>query len=197
MPDPVVVGIDLSLTSTGLCLVEERGIAQVHRVQTKTAGSDIKARNDRLEEIADAVLAFVGEAGQSHAPDLVVIEAPSYGSQHGHQHDRSGLWWRVVDWLLQDGFPLALVSPQGRAKYATGKGNSPKKMVETNVRQRYAMHDVAWPSRGKADDVADAILLAAMGTRWLGKPLKYERLGKANVAALDGVTWPNRSEIAA
>lgn len=194
MPAPVVVGIDLSLTSTGLCLVQDRMIAKVERVQTKGSLSDrIPERNKRLHWITDKVLDFV----IANEVDLVVVEAPSYGSQYGAAHDRSGLWWRVMGDLLLEGYPVALVSPQGRAKYATGKGNSPKKMVETNVRQRYALHDITWPSRGKGDDIADAILLAAMGSRWLGYPLKHERLGKANAAALDGVDWPNRSEVAA
>lgn len=177
----VVVGIDLSLTSTGLACVDDGAIVQTYNVKSKGHLKDSLAlRGGRLQAIADEVVRWCSEGDC----DLVVIESPSYGSQHGSQHDRSGLWWMVVSRLRKYGTPVATVSPQGRAKYGTGKGNSPKDEVLAAVIKRYPDVDIT------GNDIADACLLAAMGARYLGQPVKGERPSAASLAAMAGAAWP-------
>jgi crossover junction endodeoxyribonuclease RuvC len=179
-----VVGIDLSLTSTGLCANQLEVITDLGNVKSTGKNTDTyDDRQKRLYRLMNEVVDWT----EAKRPDLVVIEAPSYGSVGRGTFDRSGLWWMVVSALRAEGFPVAFVSPKARAKYGTGNGNSDKKAVHAFVLEKYA--DIA-PRRIKNNDEADAVLLAAMGSRYLGHPVEPVHPGDAACAALTGVLWP-------
>lgn len=187
------VGIDLSLTSTGLASVQRSGRIEIHNVQSVGKKDDtLYQRNERLCSIANEVVDWArgatAPARSVNAAHLVAIEAPSYGSRFGSAHDRSGLWWLVVAALRADGLNVVMVPPQVRAKYGSGAGNSKKDVVFAHVVEQYT--DLL----GKPipnDDVADAIVLAAMAARHLGFPLEPAiGFGENNLAAMGGVAWP-------
>lgn len=182
-PTKHVLGLDLSLTSTGMAMIEGGKLVGVDSVKTKGKRADtIEDRAKRLRHIADVIVEFV----RADQTDLIVIEAPSYGSRFGSAHDRSGLWWIVTEALITAGFQVALVAPQTRAKYATGAGNSKKDIVLAHVIERYVSETTP---RISNDDEADAVALAAMGARFLGEPVEDE-LPEANLAAMSGAQWP-------
>lgn len=177
-----VVGIDLSLTSTGIAVLNGEHHT-LYRVRSSGKKDDTLAqRRARLDSIAGQVV----NVAVSHAPDLVVIEGPSMNSQHGHPHDRSGLWWLVVFSLQGRGLSVMEVPPNNRIKYATGKGAGPdasKDAVLTAVVRRYSDIEV------KGNDQADALLLAAIGRRMLGDPIEPS-VPSANLAALTKLVLP-------
>lgn len=173
-----IVGIDLSLSSTGLAVIVN-GRAQVARHKTAPVGDALARRHYRLLEIAEVVRSWASGA------DLVVLEGPSYASTTGHQHDRSGLWWLVVHRLLSSELPLGIVPPTSRARYATGKGNATKDAVIAAVVRRYPEVDVT------GNDQADALILAAMGARRLGHPIDV--VPKASLTGMTGAAWPPES----
>jgi crossover junction endodeoxyribonuclease RuvC len=80
------------------------------------------------------------------------------------------------------------VSPTCRARYATGRGNASKDDVLSAVVRRYSGVDV------NGNDEADSLVLAALGARWLGCPID-DPMPKANLEAMKGVHWPDRSRI--
>jgi crossover junction endodeoxyribonuclease RuvC len=185
-----VVGIDASLTGTAVVVIdhdEETGVMRIvssDLIETKgRKDASLAERWMRLQEIRSRVAktAFVDRVD----PDLVVIEAPSYGSNHGHAHDRSGLWWQIVALFCSWGIPVAAVSPQGRAKYATGKGNAGKDVVLASVVRGYP--DFAVDN----NNVADAVALVAMGCRYLGFPIEEGELSQAKLDAMSGAAWMN------
>jgi crossover junction endodeoxyribonuclease RuvC len=173
---PLVAGIDLSLTSTGVVL----SIGHMHRVRSKGKRDDtLTVRNTRLNVIADTVVALAATA------DLAVVEQPAYGQPGGSVHDRAGLWWLVVSRLHDLGVPVAEASPTARAKYATGKGGGPsasKDAVLAAVVRRFPDWDVT------GNDVADALVLCAMGRDHLGAPLAD--IPALHRDALLKVAWP-------
>lgn len=185
MTAPTVMGLDLSLTSTGIaCLgglfpneIDEANLGRVRSTGKKD--DDLAKRAVRLTAIFGELMTHVVDC----APHLVVIESPSYASRHGSPHDRSGLWWLVVQALAEMSIPVATVSPQGRAKYGTGRGNAKKPEVYAAVKADYP--DVAFT----CDDEADALLLALMGMRHLGYAVDPERTAK-QLEAMDGAAWP-------
>lgn len=191
----IVIGIDLSLTSTGIARIETGAGREHHTVRRITSkGSKTATLNERQARLHNLRLDICLAAADA---DLVVIEGPSFGqARQGGQHDRAGLWWLVVDWLLNsnenDGWGKAVVEvpPAARAKYATGKGNGAKDAVLAAVVRRYPNIEVT------GNDEADALVLAAMGARWLGYPLEAS-LPKTHTAALDAVQWPEREAIPA
>lgn len=192
MTTPRVVGLDLSLTSTGLAATgTTNGIpyAAVDRITTKPTGDNIRARTARLNHIVDAVHGWVAAD-----TDLVVIEGPALATRSAHTHDRSGLWWLVINRLIANDHPVVIVPPSSRAKYATGKGNAAKDAVLAAVVRRYPDTDVT------GNDEADALILAAMGARALGHPIEtggVDGLPKTHLDAMTKIAWPATEGLAA
>jgi crossover junction endodeoxyribonuclease RuvC len=185
-----VVGVDLSLTCTGIAVATQNG-AVTDRITSKpTPHATLTDRTNRLQTLARVVVGFTKGA------DLVVIEAPTYATNTGSQHDRSGLWWLVVARLSSALVPTVEVSPTTRCRYATGRGNASKDDVLSAVIRRYPHVDV------NGNDEADALILAAMGARFLGRPIEPLRgqvcaLAQTHLAAMDAVAWPERPGTAA
>jgi hypothetical protein len=146
------------------------------RIPTTGRRADpLHSRHRRLVGIARHVLTAVGTV------DLAVIEGPSHHSLGGSAWDRGGLWWLIVDGLLDRDIPTAVMPPACRAKYATGSGAGRKAAVVEAVRRRYG-------AVVETDDEADALTLRAAGLDWLGHPLAD--VPESHRGALLGVAWP-------
>lgn len=167
-----IVGIDPSLTSTGVAWIDVTGTIRVGRIRsTGRAGSTIEQRWQRLTALTDTIAGGVDRA------TLLVIEGPAYASVGGSHHDRSGLWWMVVDLALTAGSRVVEIPPAVRCKYACGKGNASKDQVLAAVIRRYPTVDVT------GNDEADSLVLAAIGARMLGRPID-DPMPKEHLAAL-------------
>lgn len=176
-----IVGLDLSLASTGVAVIDEGAEVSVDRIATKPSGDNLWHRAHRLQRITTIVLDTVHTGG---TPDLVVIEGPSHGqARQGGQHDRAGLWWLIVEALVAvEEIPVAEVPPATLKRYACGKGNAGKDEVLAAVVRRYPTVEVV------GNDTADALTLAAMGADHLGHPIAA--MPATHRAALDKVAWP-------
>lgn len=183
---PVVVGLDLSLTGTGIAVGHAGETPRVATVGTKGAASaPLRDRVERLRRIDAGIRGYLEEwlwAGQLPVPALIVVEGPTYGTGTGHQHDRSGLWWLVVD-RFHHRYDVAEVAPTSRAKYAAGRGNASKDEVLAAVVRRYPAVPVG------NNNEADATVLHAMGSRHLGHPI--DNPPATHLKAMDAVHWPN------
>lgn len=180
---PSVVGLDLSLTNTGIALVSSSGRAVCSRVASAGKRADSLAqRRRRLRELRDGVLTYVG------LPDLVVVER-QIGQSTGSTHDRSGLWWDVVGRLLDREVPVVEVVPQHVKIYIVGKGSglgtSKSEVTAAAVKRYGGLVEIA------DDNEADALGLADMGARWLGWPLPVE-IPKRNLEVMAKVAWPDQ-----
>lgn len=173
-----IIGVDLSLTGTG--------VACRHGTETITTrgarDDNLHDRHNRLLRIREAVLSWCRGA------DLIVVEAPAYSKAQGHNHDRSGLWWLTIHALIALDIPVVTVTPTGRAKYATGRGNASKDEVLAAVVRRYPTPEVT------NNNEADALTLAAMGHDALGHPLAT--VPASHRTALTAITWPTLGEAA-
>lgn len=175
-----VVGIDLSLTKTGIGVVTQRvdgtcvasGALFRH---TRPAG---KAKRAKLDLPAAATLAERHQAFTAGSRDirqavdraeLVVIyqgytSAPGQGDQ---RHDVLAMWWSVVGPLLKRGVPVAELHDTSARKALTGKGahgGREANKVATALAVRGLWPDVELES----DDVADALGAAHLGAVALG-----------------------------
>jgi crossover junction endodeoxyribonuclease RuvC len=181
-----VVGLDLSLTGTGLAdlNIETGEFTNVDTYGTKGKRSDTYGdRRKRLRGMADYIVDWT-TAGP-YDPAIVAVEGPSIGSRNGSQFDRSGLWWLVVDALAEREIPVLVVPPKSRAKYATGNGNSGKDVVVAHVIEQYARNFPSGNEFPSNDNEADAIALAAMAARFWDYPIDPD-LPNTNLSGLDG-----------
>lgn len=174
---PRVIGLDLSLTCTG---VAGEGWTDIIRPKAGLRG------HPRLAFIVGQVATHIRNA------DLVVIEGPSFGGGVAHRHeDLAGLRVMVRHACWRRGIPYAVVPPSCRALYATGKGSGSKGAVRDAVRERYGV-ECDGPGRY---DQADAYTLLAMGLHHLGWPLAV--LPDSHRRGLDGCQWPDMEGLAA
>lgn len=180
-----VVGLDLSLTASGIGRIWEGGV-DVQVIGTKATDQSISARGRRLRWLASRVFHEVTAGGEV---DLVLVEQPSYGSTGGHAHDRSGLWWLIMARLDASGSPVAEVAPGTLKTYALGKGSGAgvtKDAVLAAAVRRYVEYvpDLA------DNNAADALLLADMAASHFGRPL-VPGLAQVHTRALAAIRWPS------
>jgi len=170
--DPLVVGVDLSLASTGIAW------ARGDNLVTDTLRG-IGTGVPRLRQLAKAVREGCRTA------DLVVLEGPAYGSNTPGSNERAGLRWMVLERLWIDGRFVVEVAPATVKVYATGKGSHPGlgkgPMVEAATRRYPAVQT------GGSDNEVDALWLAALGLDHLtGRHV----VPQTHRRALASVPWP-------
>ena len=170
-----VLGVDQSLRGTGLAL-HDRGVTSTALVRAQL-GDGVHGIRDAVRYIVGRVVTFAPHA------DLYVLEAPiipRHGS--GLALERAWLFGMLFDQLWLRG-RVATVHPSTRALYATGNGRASKDEVLAAMRARF-------PALAIADDnVADALALASIGARWLGKPIDGEATAP-QLRAMGSVKWP-------
>ena len=186
---PRVVGLDLSLTSTGM------SDGETNQVVHTAAGQPLEARMDRLVR---GVLSFVlmGDRGAgriSSAPnaDLVVIEGSSFGSRGPGHEELAALRILVRHRMWRMGVPFALVPPTTLKKYTTGDGRAAKAQMVAAVDERHRAGLAGVKVRDGRYDMADALALAAMGYDYVGHPLpQHFPAPPPHRASLASVQWP-------
>lgn len=172
MPD--VIGLDLSLTSTGMAY----GDATVS-FQPKTKGMQ------RLQEIMRGVF----DIARSLPDPFVVVEGYSFSSRNSHAHALGELGGVIRYHLWQAQVPYVDVPPTCRAKFATGKGNAGKAEVVSAVSARTGR---TWIGKG-AEDECDAWVLQEMGLAHFNIP--RHQWPAANLSTLSTIEWPDSENL--
>jgi Holliday junction resolvasome RuvABC endonuclease subunit len=173
-----VIGLDLSLTSTGISRItwiDTSVVTDIHRVQSVGKLTDTwPMRSKRLRDLAHAITEHVLPA------NLVVLEGPSFNSKSPASHDRSWFWGKVYDAIEHYPAPILVVPPASAKKWATGKGNADKDdMILAAARM--------WPAvEGIKNDTADALALAGIGMQLLYGPCPFP-LYSYRTAVVDGL----------
>lgn len=154
-----VLGVDFSLTATGVCVVQD---GEAECVTLGSATTDWWRFGERPRLIAERIDQWVG------VEDKVpwAIESPSYMSK-GRGHDKVLVGWHMlVDHMIYElGYePPLLVAPAQVKKFATGAGNASKRDVERATWRRYP--DVVLND----DNQSDALVIAAIASAAHGEP---------------------------
>ena len=148
MTAPCVVGLDLSMTATGVAF--PGGDVATWRPKASDGDRRLLVIHHHLLD-----LLLLGE------PDLVVIEDLPV---HAHAAGVTGMVQGVVRRLLLDqSVPYLLVPPATLKTYATGKGNSDKPDMRMALYQRTAL-DL------RDNNQVDAAWLRLLGLDHLGHP---------------------------
>lgn len=182
---PRVVGLDLSLTSTGM----SDGLTH-HAVQTKPEDG---CTEERFIQILAEVRRFVhGIRTSQDVANLVVIEGGAFsrGTQSAAAEQLSGLRYLIRYKLHTWGVPFAVVTPTCLKTYTTGYGKATKQMMVAAVFQRHGIDLSGVKVKDGRYDQADALALAAMGYEHLGHPLSTEGPPPPRKSLL-AVDWPN------
>jgi crossover junction endodeoxyribonuclease RuvC len=173
-----VLGVDPSLTATGLAIINDaitgNGHAQTATIRSAPVGPSLTARLARIDDITGDIEAHAGA-------DLVVIEGPSLHSRDAGTWERAGLWWHTIRRIHAYGVPVVEVPPTTVKKFATGKGNADKVAVSVAMSRLWPDVDAA------SDNEWDALALAHIGAQRLGMDVP-SRAHHAD--ALGKIQWP-------
>lgn len=125
-----VMGIDASLTATGVAVVR---MGKLH-AEVLSPPKDQNRGMDRLAWFRAQVTRVV----RHYLPDLVFIEGYGFGAKsHAHSLGELG---GVVKLALHDcGVPVGIVPPTVLKLFATGKGNAEKDTVSKELFKRYGV----------------------------------------------------------
>lgn len=161
---PAVLGLDLSLTATGVALTD----GTTHTIKTKASDGD-----RRLVQIAHAINVACTGATLAVLEDLPkhAMAAGITGMVHGIARAT----------LLEAGIPYALIAPATLKAYATGKGNGDKTGMAMAAYKRAELEFTD-------DNQCDAWWLRAAGLDHLGTPLFP--VPQAQRDRLDKAAWP-------
>ena len=163
-----IMGLDLSLTSTGLSVNEDTFI-----IASKKKGAA------RLSEISQAVL----DSCLNLDVRCVIVEGYSFASRNSQAHSIGELGGAVRMRLYDNNIDYVEVPPPCRAKFATGKGNASKGEVISAVSAKTGKIF----SGGGGNDECDAWVLEQMGLTKLGQS-KWD-WSKEQLSALNKVEW--------
>jgi Holliday junction resolvasome RuvABC endonuclease subunit len=184
----IIVGIDPSLTNTGIAILEHGEPIRLARYGFPGHnGASYQARSRRVrKQVHDVTHHCLGA-------DLVVIEEHPYAIRlSASEFDRSGLWHGIYGNLDHAKIPIAVVANTTAKKWITGKGNAPKSDIMPIINDWYA----DWiPYPIESDDIADALGLAAMGAHHYGDPMPFP-VKPRHTTGLEAVQWPD-TDIAA
>lgn len=173
---PRVIGIDLSLSATGVAIHTEDGQALSTTIRTGP-GDHLADQHDRITHIISEI------NGRLHnRTALAVLEGPSYGSRGAGTWDRAGLWWMTYHLLHSCAVPTAVIPPATLKRFATGRGNATKTDMAVALAKRTDGLEM------RDDNRVDAWWLAAAGREHLGHPIVS--LPKAQRDALASADWP-------
>jgi crossover junction endodeoxyribonuclease RuvC len=178
----IVVGIDPSLTATGIAVLDTNNRDwHVSTVKSAPVSGGELGMHRRMSRIVASVTQEL-DAYARPTPDMIslfVIEAPAFSKNNGMAHERAGLWWQLYGSLaLYSAYtPILVIKPNVRAKYATGRGNAGKDEVLLAASRRYAECAIT------NNNEADAVVLAAMGARHKTIPIEPE-LPLSHIAAM-------------
>ena len=172
----IVVGIDPSLTSTGIVVLRNNEIGKALTTKNEPKLGTIERVRRIYEQINNVienlstcyVNAYIGDKRMIRwePPSLIVIEGFSYGSKGRGVFDIAYLGWRIREELeryrTEDDIPWLEVSPSQVKQFATGKGNANKEIVLQQVYKR-------WGVELTDNNQADAYVLAQIGRAYLSE----------------------------
>lgn len=166
--NPEIIGLDLSLTSTGIATPQGTYV-----VSSKAKG------DERIDYIVSQVLM----EASLFRPAYFVIEGYAFAKRTSYVFAQGELGGVVKRELRLQGIPFVLVPPTVRAKFATGRGNAGKSEVVSSISAKLGKVF----SGGGADDEVDAWVLREMGLQHFG--LSKLKWPAKNMEALEKVEW--------
>ena len=169
----IVVGLDLSLSSTGMVGVTDEGEALNPMSIPTNPQWELPRR-------IDWIVRFVAAGLEKYDIDLWVIEAPSFAPTSIHTAVMLAKLGGCVEHLLWREKQATLYVPPSQLKVFTcGKGDSSKNQMGAWVHKR-------WGFLHSCDDVIDAYALARLGLAYSGHGGKLDEHQLTVLAKLRG-----------
>jgi hypothetical protein len=200
-PEPYTLGIDTSLTASGVAWLGGRVGAQT----IGRAGLSKLPLHERIPALDSLAVELVGVGAGlwvgygvgsaarqpgSRPPVLALVEAPDTSQSFGALVERTYLTVRTTSLLMEVGVPVGWV-PSGVLKgYCIGKGGGKIDGVPAKKAVKIRATEL-WPENAiKDDNQADATVLAAMALDILGRESRVPSAQVQEWLFRAGIEWP-------
>jgi len=140
------VGIDLSLTGTGVVVLNDQAEIMEKKLVRTTPATSIEQRLLFILGEIDFVKNIVSRAG-------VYIEDLSFGSRGQAMFQLAGLHYLVRTFFYRSAVSFNVISPSALKKFVTGKGNAKKDLMLLKTFKK-------WGVEFSDDNLCDAYCLA-------------------------------------
>ena len=155
----VSVGLDLSLTGTGVVIVHNNKIVESQLVKSKPSGDRPIDELNRIQGIVLKIISIIDE----YEPSIAVIENLAFMARNTTSLTQlAGLSYLTRSVLNRMGIPFIMCAPTTLKKFATGKGNCEKDHMILEAYKKYGVESID-------NNIADAIFLAKIGEAMVSK----------------------------
>lgn len=155
MTQPIILGIDPSISGTALAWGSTEAEVEIVRFSSKNLGKSPDLRIKRLELLMEQVKAQIAQI----QPKVAVIEHYSFGSINGGEY--LGEWGGLLRWHLLDFCPVYEIPPSSLKKFITGSGNAKKDAMVSFV-------SAHWRRAFTTNDHVDAFAVYQFALRMAG-----------------------------
>jgi len=169
----IVIGLDLSLTATGLVVVsDDPNLNTFPQHLKKEILDQILITSTPKEETTPRIIrisARVMEAIVKYKPNVVIIEGPAFGVQKSSSIFTLGELAGLVKssmYAMQQSF--VIVTPSALKKWITGKGNAKKDLMLLKVYKRFGVEF-------SDDNLCDAYSLAKYGFQFINPTMRKRK----------------------
>ena len=167
----VIVGLDLSLTGTGMCRIEDGKATWAVFGTTSKQPKKEPPVPEHVWEIM-RIRAILGKIREfANGATLVAVEEFAFGIQGAGARTNAGLGFVVRYWLLQEWIPFITIGTAQVKKFAVGRSSEkgpdgkmrgvPKEIIIREVFER-------WGYRVDENNQADAVVLAMAASTLVG-----------------------------
>jgi crossover junction endodeoxyribonuclease RuvC len=130
----VIIGLDLSLTSSGVVVLVDGGIVHKETITSKPNTNGYYGEIARLLDIVSRISTLV----YRHAPTIVAIEGMAFMAKNTTALVQlSALNYFIRRELFISGIPFIIVAPPTLKKFITGHGNAQKDHMMLEIYKRY------------------------------------------------------------
>lgn len=173
----VSLGLDLSLTHTGYCVIEEGGkVLASGVIKSKPNGDRPLDELWRLKDIVREVQKLFCDG--TYDVDIVVIENLAFQAKGTSLTILAGLSYLIRDLAYTEhGKKFVLCAPMSLKKFIAGTGKAEKDHMMMAIYKDYGFESLD-------NNEADAYGLAAVGLSILEKPIKKETVPQKEVIKL-------------
>ena len=174
-----IMGLDLSLTATGIVVLKEGTVITKRLVKTKPQGNLPLDEIERLLGIKEEIRKEI----KTYEPELILIENLAFMARNTTALVQlAGLNYMVREMLAISRTPFVMVAPSTLKKFATGKGNGPKDIV---ILETYKNFNVSFVD----NNLCDAYVLSMIGCALKNECPKKLTVPQKEVLKLLGVQY--------
>jgi crossover junction endodeoxyribonuclease RuvC len=150
--EQVFIGIDQSLTKTGIVILKNKSMEMLYSGLIESEPKKGIEPIYRMLEIKESLRKII----QQYKPVQGIIEGFGFSSRGRSIFDLGGLGYIIRELFVEENIFLLVIAPATLKKYVTNKGNCKKDLMLLNVYKR-------WGVEFNDNNLADAYGLARIG----------------------------------